>query len=258
MIRESEAFISCPEALRWIKTCSERIQPDAPELKDWFKLYVDNHLERISFDYDMICRHVQPGSRLLEVGAISLLLTLPLLEKGYDLTALDLNPERFESVFHRRNIPYMKCNIETQPIPMAEDTFDAVIFNEIFEHLRINLIFTMREVLRVLKPGGLLFLSTPNLRSLQGIINFLFLKKSYSCCSDIYSEYLKLEQIQHMGHVREYTIKEVTHFITKIGFVPQKIIYRGTYPTFYKRLSIRLFPSLRPFFSIIAIKKTDV
>jgi hypothetical protein len=30
------------------------------------------------------------------------------------------------------------CDIETQKLSFADDSFDAVVFNELFEHLRIN------------------------------------------------------------------------------------------------------------------------
>ena len=43
-----------------------------------------------------------------------------------------------------------------------------MLFNEVFEHLRINLVFTMTEVHRVLEPNGVLMLSTSNPTSWKG------------------------------------------------------------------------------------------
>ena len=57
-----------------------------------------------------------------------------------------------------------------------------------------------------------------------------------------------------MGHVREYTTREVMSFIRKIGFVPQSRLFRGDYPAAWKRFAIRMRPGLSPFVSIVAVK----
>ena len=58
--------------------------------------------------------------------------------------------------------------------PVPDDSYDLVLFNEVFEHLRLDLVFTMTEVRRVLKNDGTLLLSTPNHRSLVGIWTLLW------------------------------------------------------------------------------------
>lgn len=251
---ESEPHKPNPETLELIRRCAGTVYPESPELREWFDGYVTRHARRIGFDYDLICRHVSTDSRILEVGAVPLLLTVPLKESGYSVTGLDIKPDRFASAIQKTGLTVLPCDIETEPIPAEDNTFDAVIFNEIFEHLRINLIFTMRQVLRVLKPGGLMFLSTPNLRSLNGIRNFLIRKQSTSICSDLYEEYLKLETLGHMGHVREYTDREVNTFLRKVGFVPRKIVYRDIYEEGWKNCLIHRLPRFRPLFTLIVEK----
>lgn len=110
----------------------------------------------------------------------------------------------------------------------------------------------MKEILRILKPNGRLFLSTPNLKSINGLINFLHYDIAYSCVSDIYTEYDKLKN-GHVGHIREYTAKEVCIFLEKIGFRVEKIIFRGgsEIKNGPKRLLTKLLPHLSPFISII-------
>lgn len=181
-------------------------------------------------------------------------MTGALKELGYNIIGVDKAPERLKEVIEILNIRVFKCDIETESILLDESSVDGVIFNEVFEHLRINLIFTMKEVHRVLKPNGILMLSTPNLRSVRGIVNFLFKNNSYSLSNSIYDEYEKLNKLGHMGHLREYTPKDVSDFLFKIGFKPEKIIYRGTYGQKYYRILIKLFPSLRPYFSLILRK----
>jgi hypothetical protein len=112
----------------------------------------------------------------------------------------------------------------------------------------------MQEVFRVMKPSGRLFISTPNLRSLRGIRNFLFNNKAYSQSVSIYDEYDKLNKLGHAGHIREYTPREIIDFLEKIGFQPETIIYRGKYYRKWEQLLIRIFPNFRPFFSVILKK----
>jgi SAM-dependent methyltransferase len=45
---------------------------------------------------------------------------------------------------------------------MQSDIFDAVLFSEIIEHITFNPISFWKEIYRVLKPGGIIFVTTPN------------------------------------------------------------------------------------------------
>jgi len=239
---------------RLIAACARELAPDEPSLAAWHRGYVEDHSARIALDLDLTQQFVRPGSAVLELGSIPLLFTAALARSGYQVTGCDVGPERYSEALRKLALNVLKCDIETQRLPFEDNCFDAVVFNELFEHLRINPIFTLREVLRVLRPGGRLLLSTPNLRSFYGIVNFLVKGKAYSCCSDIFNEYMKLELIGHMGHVREYTTREVIGFLRRVGFVPTDVIYRGQLHSRLTRLLGSLVPGLRPFVSYIAQK----
>jgi hypothetical protein len=64
-----------------------------------------------------------------------------------------------------------------------------------------------------------------------------------------------------MGHVRLYTPVEVATFLEKVGFEIVEIIYRGVSTENplkgpVQNVLFRILPQLRPFFSIIAKKRT--
>jgi SAM-dependent methyltransferase len=59
------------------------------------------------------------------------------------------------------------------PLPWANETFDAVICTEGIEHLENHFAF-LREVGCVLKPGGVLVLTTPNITALRSRVRFFF------------------------------------------------------------------------------------
>jgi len=257
MIIEREPFSPCRETLQMIESCASSITPDQPPLVDWYRTYATNHKVRIAFDLDIVKQNLLSTSKVLEFGSIPLLLTTALSKCRYDVTGCDLAPERFSSSIQNSGLNVAKCDIEQEPLPFEADSFDGIIFNELFEHLRINPIYTFREVFRVMKPGACLLLSSPNLRSLQGIINFILRNRALSCSENMYIEYKKLEVLGHMGHVREYTTEEIIEFLETIGFKVTKIIYRGAYNTPIRKTVIRCLPSLRPFVSYVAIKSAE-
>ena len=53
-------------------------------------------------------------------------------------------------------------NIERDPFPYDDGSFSLVVCCEILEHLAMDPSHTLKEIHRVLKPGGYVFISTPN------------------------------------------------------------------------------------------------
>ncbi|MDA8019275.1 MAG: class I SAM-dependent methyltransferase [Thermoanaerobaculia bacterium] len=242
---------------RWLSLLDEsarRIRPDDAQLESWFAAYVHNHRHRLAMDLQLLAEHVEPGAQVLEYGAVPLLLTTALADNGYDVTGLDLAPERFASSIAEVGLEVTRCDIETEPVPFSDSSFDLVLFNELFEHLRIDPIFTLGEMLRVLRPGGTLLLSTPNLRSLRGLKNLLLHNQAHAVSGGVFEQWQKLGTLGHMGHVREYTVREVCDFLGHLGLRVERIVYRGGHGRGVVGLVERLAPSLRPFFTVEATR----
>jgi len=254
MLREAEPWCPSEERLRLLDEVAARIQPDDRSLDPWFTNYCREHRRRLAGDLRIVEQRLRPGARVLECGAVPLLMTTALAGLEYEVTALDVGPERFSKAIARLGLEVRKCDIETQPVPFVADTFDAVLFNELFEHLRINPVFTLREVYRVLRPGGSLLLSTPNLRSFRGVRNLLLHNQGHAASADVYRQYEKLETLGHMGHVREYTTREVSDFLARVGFRVDAVIFRGGHGRGVVGLAERLAPAWRPFFTLVARK----
>lgn len=249
-----EAFYPSDSSLKLIEDCAQSLTPEDEALAEWHRGYVDNHKLRIASDLDIVRDSVPENCSILELGSVPLLLTLALSRSRYAITGCDIAPERYASTLASTGLHVVKCDIEKEPLPFPDNAFDAIVFNELFEHLRINLVFTLSEALRVLKPNGTLMLSSPNLKSLEGHVNYLFRDKAFSCAGNIHAEYMKLQSLGHMGHVREYTKTEVLEFLENVGFSVNGLIYRGRYGTNLRQLIVRTFPGLSPFISYIATK----
>ena len=65
------------------------------------------------------------------------------------------------------------ANLNTQPLPYAANAFDLVTATEVIEHLE-HFRETLREFFRVLEPGGLCVLTTPNILNLNSRLRFLW------------------------------------------------------------------------------------
>ncbi|MGB3781083.1 MAG: methyltransferase domain-containing protein [Tunicatimonas sp.] len=74
--------------------------------------------------------------------------------------------ERFERLSHIDYIsadldsPWAQVKMDLHDIPFADNSFDVVLCNHVMEHVRDD-IQCMREILRVLKPGGWAIIQSP-------------------------------------------------------------------------------------------------
>jgi SAM-dependent methyltransferase len=76
--------------------------------------------------------------------------------------AVDYNPDALTL----KDVPFGQANLNLDRLPYEEGRFDLVTCTEVFEHLE-NYRHALREAGRVLKPGGLFVVSTPNVLSLK-------------------------------------------------------------------------------------------
>lgn len=91
------------------------------------------------------------GKRALDIGCRDGYWSERLKEKGYAVSALDIDPHYPEALTH---------DVE-KGLPYADSSFDLVWCTEVVEHLRKPEEF-LREIGRVLKRGGRAILTTPN------------------------------------------------------------------------------------------------
>lgn len=84
------------------------------------------------------------------------------------LMAADLSKDGFEAL----EVPFRQANFN-QPLPFANGEFDLVVSIEVFEHIH-NVYGLVDECFRILKPGGALIVSTPNVLHLFSRLKFFF------------------------------------------------------------------------------------
>jgi SAM-dependent methyltransferase len=135
----------------------------------------------------------------------------------------------------------LECDIEREPIPLPEQAVDCIIFTEVIEHLRVGLLHALRELRRVLKPGGKLILSTPNLLSLQNRISFLLGRMDYDTLEKPFDALAAEERIGHGGHFRVFSLPELMHLLNETGFEVTERQYHNLHPCETNQLGFGLY-----------------
>jgi 2-polyprenyl-3-methyl-5-hydroxy-6-metoxy-1,4-benzoquinol methylase len=105
-------------------------------------------------------KYVPNNATVLDVGAGAGAFSQRLADLGYRVTALDCDPEKWLPT----DIPFLQLNIDAGIAASVQEMFEAVCCLEVIEHVE-NPWNLLREIFSVVKPGGYLLLSTPNITS---------------------------------------------------------------------------------------------
>jgi O-antigen biosynthesis protein len=116
--------------------------------------------------------------RVLDIGCSSGYLAKRLVDRGCTVIGMDLDPKDLE-VAQQWCAEVYAGNIEDMGLPFEEGTFDVVLCGDLVEHLR-DPTAALARVRPLLKPGGLLVLSTPNVANWSIRLMFLFGRFRYT------------------------------------------------------------------------------
>ncbi len=162
----------------------------------------------------------QPEKRkALDIGSHYLHSSMILSGKGFEVDGMDV------SVFW--NMDFVKARaekfginriIENDLSSMPEfrdvqEKYDLIVFTEIFEHITFNPIQLWKTVYQILKPGGKIYISTPNSLALanwaRNFKNLVTFQSVGITVDDI------LSKVTYGHHWKEYSANEIkTYFQT--------------------------------------------
>lgn len=112
----------------------------------------------------------RPKGRILDVPAGQGAFAQELVKLGYgDIHCLDINAEAF--LLRHPQVHFTQHDV-IKPLPFPDAHFDYVFSIEGIEHFFNPWIFAL-ELCRVLKPGGRLYISTPNTFSVDARLKYL-------------------------------------------------------------------------------------
>jgi len=114
---------------------------------------------------------VKMGGRLLDAGCGGGGMPLSFAEEAREVVAIDLAP-RFDDAGHKlaaergvRNLHFARA--DGQALPFKDASFDMVLSHAVIEHVADAQLY-LKELARVLKPGGFMYLSTAPYLSFAG------------------------------------------------------------------------------------------
>jgi ubiquinone/menaquinone biosynthesis C-methylase UbiE len=116
--------------------------------------------------YDRLASHIQTGQRVLDLGCGAGALTLRAAKRGATVKGIDINPQMLEIARERVRKESLTESVELVELGVAEleveaaDSYDVVTCGLCFSELSDDeLSFTLEQLERVLKPGGLVLVA---------------------------------------------------------------------------------------------------
>jgi SAM-dependent methyltransferase len=122
-------------------------------------------------------------------------------------------PPAFQRWMAERGIGVEDVDVERELLPHAGASFDRIVATEILEHLATPALF-LSECWRVLRPGGVLHVTTPNVVDLRGRMQALIGRSPQSHLFGI-GRALRMNEWVHR---REYAPDEVARLLEAVGF----------------------------------------
>lgn len=140
------------------------------------------------------------GKNIVDVGAGQGAFSARLADAGYSITAVDKNVEDFRAP----GVNFLPVNFDIATEVAAftahnHEKFDAAIGMEVIEHIE-NPWEYFRFLLSLVRPGGIVLVTTPNVESAHSRINFLF--------SGLF-EHFTLADYEGSGHINPLTVHEL-------------------------------------------------
>lgn len=127
-------------------------------------------------------------------------------------------------------VPVDVADLNADPLPYADGSFDLVTCTEVIEHIE-HYRRTIREAFRVLRPGGVLVVSTPNILNFRSRVRFFFFG-FYNLFGPLRVN--ETEMHTAAGHINPVSSFFVAHAMLNAGFTDVRLTVdrwqRGSIP----------------------------
>lgn len=105
---------------------------------------------------------ITTGSKALDIGCGDGTFAVALSARIPSVTGVDISEAAVEAA-KRNGIEAFQVNLDTQPLPFADGSFDTITCLDVLEHV-FDPRIAAREIARVASPGATVVITTPNMR----------------------------------------------------------------------------------------------
>jgi 2-polyprenyl-3-methyl-5-hydroxy-6-metoxy-1,4-benzoquinol methylase len=152
----------------------------------------------------------KPG-KMLDIGCGPGIFSSKFIPFGFSVYGVDLTAEQVR-IAKGNGLEATVHDIGLKGLPYESGSFDLAFAGEVIEHI-VDTTNFLREAHRVLKPGGCLILTTPNIASIENRIRLLFGR---------YPKWVEYRLEGGQGHVRSYTPGALKIHLNETGFNVEK------------------------------------
>jgi 2-polyprenyl-3-methyl-5-hydroxy-6-metoxy-1,4-benzoquinol methylase len=120
---------------------------------------------------EVLPRFVKPGERAIDLGAGSGAMAMRMQKLGWNVTGADLNVAGFKAP-----LPFLPVDLNDRGFSQMQGQYSMVTAVEVIEHVEAP-ISLLRNGSRLLKSGGYMVITTPNVDSVPARVKFLLTEK---------------------------------------------------------------------------------
>jgi SAM-dependent methyltransferase len=161
--------------------------------------------------FDIICSDFKSQGKILDIPAGNGKFSIALQGEGFKVASADINKE----------LPgYVYANM-SEPLPFKDDEFDAVSCLEGIEHI-IDPALLIKEFQRIVKPGGNILISTPNIQSMFSRLKFICTGYFFLFEPQL-SRHIECNNQIDRGHISPMSYLQLRYLLEEYGFYIEAI-----------------------------------
>lgn len=147
---------------------------------------------------EIVLRNLDKNKKILDFGCGEGALSQRLKDDGYQIYSVDINAEDFKADTQFEALDFNNAAMVSEFYRKHHEEFDLVMGIEVIEHVE-NPWDYMRNLKSLVKPGGLILVSTPNITSYYSRIRFLF-----------YGRFHQFDDVDRVyGHINPISLDEI-------------------------------------------------
>ncbi|MEA3421742.1 MAG: corrinoid protein-associated methyltransferase CpaM [Acidobacteriota bacterium] len=196
-------------------------------------------LGRLDKAYDRLTSHIKRRQSVLDIGCGTGALTLRAAQKGAKVKGIDVNSQMLEIAKKRAEEAKLEQSVELCEMGVAElggegaESYDVIMSGLCFSELTDDeLIYTLKEVKSMLKPGGTLLIADEvrpksiSKRILNWLIRFPLVVITYLITQTTTNAVKNLpERIEEAGLLIESVrLSKIESFIELVGKKPKEVV----------------------------------